>query len=421
MTTRSIKNKKINDALFSKFKELEEKINSRSVINFGKKTNSRNVINFGKKTNSINDNKTNSNYTSGSNSNNNSSMSNSERDLQNHVKEIIKTNRDLKHINKLTNVYKLQETREFWNQYNKGVKLNVIERNIRSKSMKNTPRVNSKGIPLPNGNTNVWNITNTKYKLKPINDTWNKMDKIKRLEFPIEQLSKGDPEQEKAMKKVTKLIQGRIDSIIKLYKEKHPIRALRSLTSFLLAVAMVGQSITTGKSTMNKLVIGPYIRESNFATEWGFGVPSQDISLVSNLRKIFFQTSVTNAQAITTGLLTDVTGKGTSIVGFLTTVYAIILSLWISSIGRGEFGKSKGNYILAQMTRLIHFFTLMVIKELIPSMIKASGERRAAEAKRTAFVTDYITKAASYIGKSLLESMLPTAVSAVSSFPLLTR
>jgi hypothetical protein len=415
MTTRSIKNKKINDALFSKFKELEAKINSRNVVNFGKKTNSRNVINY-------NTNKTNSNYTSGSNTNNTSNTSNSERDLQNHVKEIIKTNRDLKHINKLTNVYKLQETREFWNQYNKGVKLNVIERNIRSKSMKNTPRVNSKGIPLPNGNTNVWNTTNTKYKLKPINETWNKMDKIKRLEFPIEQLSKGDPEQEKAMKKVTKLIQGRIDSIIKLHNEKKPIRALRSLTSFLLAVAMVGQSITTGKSTMNKLVIGPYIRESNFAAEWGFGVPSQDISLFSNLRKIFFQTSVTNAQAITTGLLTDVTGKGTSIVGFLITVYAIILSLWVSSIGRGEFGKSKGNFVLVQMTRLIHFFTRMVIKELIPSMIKASGERRAAERKRTEIVTGYATKAASYIGKSLLESMLPTAVSAVSSsFPLLTQ
>lgn len=415
MTTRSIKNKKINDALFSKFKELEAKINSRTVVNFGKKTNSRNVINY-------NTNKTNSNYTSGSNTNNTSNMSNSERDLQNHVKEIIKTNRDLKHINKLTNVYKLQETREFWNQYNKGVKLNVIERNIRSKSMKNTPRVNSKGIPLPNGNTNVWNTTNTKYKLKPINETWNKMDKIKRLEFPIEQLAKGDPKQEKALKKVTKLIQGRIDSIIKLHNEKKPIRALRSLTSFLLAVAMVGQSITTGKSTMNKLVIGPYIRESNFAADWGFSVPSQDISLFSNLRRIFFQTSVTNAQGITTGLLTDVTGKGTSIVGFLITVYAIILSLWISSIGRGEFGKSKGNFVLVQMTRLIHFFTQMVIKELIPSMIKASGERRAAEAKRIAFVTEYTTKAASYIGKSLLESMLPTAVSAVSSsFPLLTQ
>jgi len=239
MTTRSTKNKKINDALFSKFKELEEKINSRSVINY-----------YGRG----NNNKTNSNYTSGSNSNNTSNTSNSERDLQNHVKEIIKTNRDLKHINKLTNVYKLQETREFWNQYNKGVKLNVIERNIRSKSMKNTPRVNSKGIPLPNGNTNVWNITNTKYKLKPINDTWNKMDKIKRLEFPIEQLSKGDPEQEKAIKKVTKLIQGRIDSISKLIKEKKPVAAFRSLASFLVAGVMVGQSIASGQSTMNSLL-----------------------------------------------------------------------------------------------------------------------------------------------------------------------
>ena len=400
MTTRSIKNKKIKDALFSKFKELEAKINSRNVVNFGKKTNSRSVINY-------NTNKTNSNYTSGSNSNSNTNnTSNSERDLQNHVKEIIKTNRDLKHINKLTNVYKLQETREFWNQYNKGVKLNVIERNIRSKSMKNTPRVNSKGIPLPNGNTNVWNTTNTKYKLKPINETWNKMDKIKRLEFPIEQLAKGDPEQEKALKKVTKLIQGRIDSIVKLYNDKKPIAALRSLLSFLAAVMMISQSITTGKSTMNEFVIGPYIRESNFAAEWGFGVPSQDISIINNLRKIFFQTSVTHAQAITTGLLTDVTGKGSSIVGILTTIYAIILSLWISSIGRGKFGPSKGNYVLAQMTRLVHFFNKIVIKELLPNMIEASGERRASEAKRIALVSDYSKKTVTFLGGALLKKML---------------
>jgi len=399
MTTRSIKNKKINDALFSKFKELEAKINSRNVVNFGKKTNSRNVINY-------NTNKTNSNYTSGSNTNNTSNASNSERDLQNHVKEIIKTNRDLKHINKLTNVYKLQETREFWNQYNKGVKLNVIERNIRSKSMKNTPRVNSKGIPLPNGNTNVWNTTNTKYKLKPINETWNKMDKIKRLEFPIEQLSKGDPKQEKALKKVTKLIQGRIDSIVKLYNDKKPIAALRSLLSFLAAVIMISQSITTGKSTMNEFVIGPYIREGKIATKLGFSVVSQDIGLVTNLYKVFFQTSVTHSQGITTSLLTDVTGKGSSIVGILTTIYAIILSLWISSIGRGKFGPSKGNYVLAQMTRLVHFFNQMVIKELIPNMIEASGERRASEAKRIALVSDYSKKTVTFLGGALLKKML---------------
>jgi len=403
MTTRSIKNKKINDALFSKFKELEAKINSRNVVNFGKKTNSRNVINYGRG----NTNKTNSNYTSGSNSNSNTNnTSNSERDLQNHVKEIIKTNRDLKHINKLTNVYKLQETREFWNQYNKGVKLNVIERNIRSKSMKNTPRVNSKGIPLPNGNTNVWNTTNTKYKLKPINETWNKMDKIKRLEFPIEQLSKGDPKQEKALKKVTKLIQGRIDSIVKLYNDKKPIAALRSLLSFLAAVIMISQSITTGKSTMNEFVIGPYIREGKIATKLGFSVVSQDIGLVKNLYKVFFQTSVTHSQGITTSLLTDVTGKGSSIVGILTTIHAIILSLWLSSIGRGKFGPSKGNYVLAQMTRLVHFFNQMVIKELIPNMIEASGERRASEAKRIALVSDYSKKTVTFLGGALLKKML---------------
>lgn len=398
MTTRSIKNKNISDALFSKFKEIEAKINTRNVVNFDKKTNSRNVINY-------NTNKTNSNYTSGSNTNNNSNMSNSERDLRNHVKEIIKTNRDLKHINKLTNVYKLQETREFWNQYNKGVKLNVIERNIRSKSMKNTPRVNSKGIPLPNGNTNVWNTTNTKYKLKPINETWNKMDKIKRLEFPIEQLSKGDPKQEKALKKVTKLIQGRIDSIIKLYKEKKPVAALRSLVSFLAAVTMIGQSITTGKSTMNEIVIGPYIRESKIATKLGFSVPSQDIGIVENLYKAFFQTSVTHSQGVTTGLLTDVTGKGSSIVGILTTIYAIILSLWISSIGRGKFGRNKGNFVLAQMTRLVHFFAEMVYRQLIPNMLEASGERRKSEAHRIELVTEYTTKAAKFLGGAALKKI----------------
>ena len=404
MTTRSIKNKKINDALFSKFKELEAKINSRNVVNFGKKTNSRNVINYGRG----NTNKTNSNYTSGSNTNSNSNASNSERDLRNHVKEILKTDIALKR--KMRKSISLAQ-------------LAALKKKKTQGGVQNNGKVGNNNNNVFQNAKNGFNNNNIFYNASSsINETWNKMDKIKRLEFPIEQLAKGDPEQEKAIKKVTKLIQGRIDSIIKLHNEKKPIRALRSLTSFLLAVAMVGQSITTGKSTMNKLVIGPYIRESNFAAEWGFGVPSQDISLFSNLRKIFFQTSVTNAQAITTGLLTDVTGKGTSIVGFLITVYAIILSLWVSSIGRGEFGKSKGNYVLAQMTRLIHFFTRMVIKELIPSMIKASGERRASEASRLAFVTEYTTKAASYIGKSLLESMLPTAVSAVSSsFPLLTQ
>ena len=394
MTTRSIKNKKINDALFSKFKELEAKINSRNVVNFGKKPNSRNVINYGRG----NTNKTNSN----------SNASNSERDLRNHVKEILKTDIALKR--KMRKSISLAQ-------------LAALKKKKTQGGVQNNGKVGNNNNNVFQNAKNGFNNNNIFYNASSsINETWNKMDKIKRLEFPIEQLAKGDPEQEKAIKKVTKLIQGRIDSIIKLHNEKKPIRALRSLTSFLLAVAMVGQSITTGKSTMNKLVIGPYIRESNFAAEWGFGVPSQDISLFSNLRKIFFQTSVTNAQAITTGLLTDVTGKGTSIVGFLITVYAIILSLWVSSIGRGEFGKSKGNYVLAQMTRLIHFFTRMVIKELIPSMIKASGERRASEASRLAFVTEYTTKAASYIGKSLLESMLPTAVSAVSSsFPLLTQ
>jgi len=232
------------------------------------------------------------------------------------------------------------------------------------------------------------------------------MDKIKRLEFPIEQLSKGDPKQEKALKKVTKLIQGRIDSIVKLYNDKKPIAALRSLLSFLAAVIMISQSITTGKSTMNEFVIGPYIREGKIATKLGFSVVSQDIGLVTNLYKVFFQTSVTHSQGITTGLLTDVTGKGSSIVGILTTIYAIILSLWISSIGRGKFGPSKGNYVLAQMTRLVHFFNQMVIKELIPNMIEASGERRASEAKRIALVSDYSKKTVTFLGGALLKKML---------------
>ena len=128
--------------------------------------------------------------------------------------------------------------------------------------------------------------------------------------------------------------------------------------------------------------------------------------MFNNLYKAFFQTSVTHSQGITTGLLTDVTGTGSSIVGILTTVYAIILSLWISSIGRGKFGPEKGNYILAQMTRLIHFFTQMMFKELIPSMIKASGERRASEAKRIALVFDYSKKAVTFLGGALLKKML---------------
>jgi len=258
MTTRSIKNKKINDALFSKFKELEEKINSRSVVNFGKKTNSRNVINYGR-----GNNKTNSNYASGSNTNNTSNASNSERDLRNHVKEILKTDIALKRkMRKSISLAQLAALKK--KKAHGGVQNN-------GKVMNNNNNVfqNAKNGFNNNNNNIFYNASSS------INETWNKMDKIKRLEFPIEQLSKGDPEQEKAMKKVTKLIQGRIDSIIKLHNEKKPIRALRSLTSFLLAVAMVGQSITTGKSTMNKLVIGPYIRESNFAAEWGFGVPSQ--------------------------------------------------------------------------------------------------------------------------------------------------
>jgi hypothetical protein len=404
MTTRSIKNKKINDALFSKFKELEAKINSRNVVNFGKKTNSRSVINYGTR----NNNKTNSNYTPGSNSNNARNASNSERDLRNHVKEIIKTDialkRKMKKSISLAQLAALKKKKARGGVQNNG---KVVNNN-------NNVFQNAKNGFNNNNNNIFYNASSS------INETWNKMNKIKRLEFPIEQLAKGDPKQEKAMKKVTKLIQGRIDSIIKLYKEKKPIRALRSLASFLLAVAMIGQSITTGKTTVNEFVIGPYIRESNFAAEWGFGVPSQDISIINNLRKIFFQTSVTHAQAITTGLLTDATGKGTSIVGFLTTVYAIILSLWISSIGRGEFGTSKGNYVLAQMTRLIHFFNQTVFKELIPSMIKASGERRASEASRYAFVAEYTTKAASYMGGALLKSMLPIPTAA-SALPLLTQ
>ena len=404
MTTRSIKNKKINDALFSKFKELEAKINSRNVVNFGKKTNSRSVIKYG----TGNNNKTNSNYTPGSNSNNARNASNSERDLRNHVKEIIKTDIALKR--KMRKSISLAQLAALKKKKAQG----GVQNNGKVVNNNNNVFQNAKNGFNNNNNNIFYNASSS------INETWNKMDKIKRLEFPIEQLAKGDPKQEKAMKKVTKLIQGRIDSIIKLYKEKKPIRALRSLASFLLAVAMIGQSITTGKTTANEFVIGPYIRESNLVAGSGFGVPSKDISFIKNLRKIFFQTSVTHSQGVTIGLLTDVTGTGSSIVGFLTTIYAIILSLWISSIGRGEFGTSKGNLVLAQMTRLIHFFNKMVFKELIPSMIKASGERRASEASRYAFIAEYTTKAASLMGGALLKSMLPIP-NAASALPLLTQ
>ena len=386
MDTRSIKNKKINDALFSKFKELEEKINSRNVVNFGKKTNTRNVINY-------NTNKTNSNYASGSNTNNTSNASNSERDLQNHVKEILKTDIALKRkMRKSISLAQLAALKK--KKAQGGVQNN-------GKVMNNNNNVFQNAKNGFNNNNNIFYNASSS-----INETWNKMDKIKRLEFPIVLLSKGDPDQEKAMKKVTKLIQGRIDSIIKLYKEKKPIRALRSLLSFLAAVMMISQSITTGKSTMNEFVIGPYIRESKIATKLGFSVVSQDIGFVKNLYKVFFQTSVTHSQGITTGLLTDVTGKGSSIVGILTTIYAIILSLWISSIGRGEFGTNKGNYVLVQMTRLVHFFAEMVYRKLIPNMIEASGERRASEAYRIALVSDYSKKAASFMGGALLKKML---------------
>ena len=386
MTTRSIKNKKINDALFSKFKELEAKINSRNVVNFGKKTNSRNVINY-------NTNKTNSNYASGSNTNNTSNASNSERDLRNRVKEILKTDIALKRkMRKSISLAQLAALKK--KKAQGGVQNN-------GKVMNNNNNVFQNAKNGFNNNNNIFYNASSS-----INETWNKMDKIKRLEFPIVLLSKGDPDQEKAMKKVTKLIQGRIDSIIKLYKEKKPIRALRSLLSFLAAVMMISQSITTGKSTMNEFVIGPYIRESKIATKLGFSVVSQDIGFVKNLYKVFFQTSVTHSQGITTGLLTDVTGKGSSIVGILTTIYAIILSLWISSIGRGEFGTNKGNYVLVQMTRLVHFFAEMVYRKLIPNMIEASGERRASEAYRIALVSDYSKKAASFMGGALLKKML---------------
>jgi len=386
MDTRSIKNKKINDALFSKFKELEEKINSRNVVNFGKKTNSRNVINY-------NTNKTNSNYTPGSNSNNTSNASNSERDLQNHVKEILKTDIALKRkMRKSISLAQLAALKK--KKAQGGVQNN-------GKVMNNNNNVFQNAKNGFNNNNNIFYNASSS-----INETWNKMNENQRIQFPIEQLVKGDPDQEKAMKKVTKLIQGRIDSIIKLYKEKKPIRALRSLLSFLAAVMMISQSITTGKSTMNEFVIGPYIRESKIATKLGFSVVSQDIGFVKNLYKTFFQTSVTHSQGITTGLLTDVTGKGSSIVGILTTIYAIILSLWISSIGRGEFGTNKGNYVLVQMTRLVHFFAEMVYRKLIPNMIEASGERRASEAYRIALVSDYSKKAASFMGGALLKKML---------------
>lgn len=389
MTTRSIKNKKINHALFSKFRELEEKINSRIVVNFGKKTNSRNVINYG----TGNNNKTNSNYTPGSNSNNARNASNSERDLRNHVKEIIKTDIALKR--KMRKSISLAQLAALKKKKARG----GVQNNGKVVNNNNNVFQNAKNGFNNNNNNIFYNASSS------INETWNKMDKIKRLEFPIEQLAKGDPKQEKAMKKVTKLIQGRIDSIIKLYKEKKPIAAFRSLASFLIAGVMVGQSITTGKSTMNKLVIGPYIREGKFAQTLGFSVISQDLGFFSNMYKAIFQTSITHSQGMSTGLLTDVTGTGSSIVGIITTVYAIILSLWISSIGKGKFGPEKGNYILAQMTKFMSFIVYHVYNVLVPSMLEAAGERRASEAKRIALVSGYSKKAVMFLGGAVLKKM----------------
>ena len=361
MTTRSIKNKKINDALFSKFKELEAKINSRNVVNFGKKTNSRNVINY-------NTNKTNSNYASDSNTNNTSNASNSERDLRNRVKEILKTDKALKRkMRKSISLAQLAALKK--KKAQGGVQNN-------GKVMNNNNNVFQNAKNGFNNNNNIFYNASSS-----INETWNKMDKIKRLEFPIEQLVKGDPKQEKAVKKVSEIFQNKIDSILKLVKEEKPLRAFRTLATFLYAGVSITQSITTGKSTMNKFVIDP-IKESDFARVMGLGVMSADQAIWKNSFEIF-QTSMSHEQAIHTASLMNATGTGSSIVGIMTTLTSILISLWIASMGSGKFGKKEGNFVLRKMTEFLTDSTKQMYKFLFEIIKESSRQKRQETYTRT--------------------------------------
>ena len=384
MTTRSIKNKKINDALFSKFKELEEKINSRSVVNFGKKTNSRSVINYGRG----NTNKTNSNYTSGSNSNNNSSTSNSERDLRNRVKEILKTDIALKR------------------KMRKSISLAQLAALKKKKKAQGGVQNNGK---VGNNNNNVFqnakngfNNNNIFYNASSsINETWNKMNEKQRIQFPIEQLVKGDPKQEKVVKQVSKIFQKKIDSILKLVKEEKPLRAFRTLATFLYAGVSITQSITTGKSTMNKFVIDPYIKESDFAQGLGLGVLNREHVFWKNMVE-FWQASVTEEQGIHTASLTNVTGTGSSIVGIMTTLTSIFISLWIASMGRGKYGKEEGNFVLRKMTEFLTDSTRKMYKFLFEIIKESSRQKRQTAFTRTQEVKKATVTAAMQYGPSAI-------------------
>ena len=393
MTTRSIKNKKINDALFSKFKELEAKINSRTVVNFGKKTNSRNVINY-------NTNKTNSNYASGSNTNNTSNASNSERDLRNRVKEILKTDIALKRkMRKSISLAQLAALKK--KKAQGGVQNN-------GKVMNNNNNVFQNAKNGFNNNNNIFYNASSS-----INETWNKMNENQRIQFPIEQLVKGDPKQEKAVKKVSEIFQKKIDSILKLVKEEKPLRAFRTLATFLYAGVSITQSITTGKSTMNKFVIDP-IKESDFARVMGLGVMSADQAIWKNSFEIF-QTSMSHEQAIHTASLMNATGTGSSIVGIMTTLTSILISLWIASMGRGKFGKKEGNFVLRKMTEFLTDSTKQMYKFLFEIIKESSRQKRQATYTRTQEVTKATANAAMQYGPSAIK-FLQAMVSSSSSF-----
>ena len=373
MTTRSIKNKKINDALFSKFKELEAKINSRNVVNFGKKTNSRNVINY-------NTNKTNSNYTSGSNTNNTSNASNSERDLRNRVKEILKTDIALKRkMRKSISLAQLATLKK--KKAQGGVQNNVFQ--------------NAKNGFNNNNNNIFYNASSS------INETWNKMNENQRIQFPIKQLVKGDPKQEKAVKKVSEIFQKKIDSILKLVKEEKPLRAFRTLATFLYAGVSITQSITTGKSTMNKFVLDP-IKQSDFARAMGLGVMSADLGIWKNMFELF-QTSASEEQAIHTTSLTNFTGTGSSIVGIMTTLTSIFISLWIASMGRGKFGKKEGNFVLRKMTEFLTDSTKQMYKFLFEIIKESSRQKRQAAYTRSQEAKKATVTAAMQYGPSAIK------------------
>jgi len=384
MTTRSIKNKKINDALFSKFKELEAKINSRNVVNFGKKTNSRSVINYG----TGNNNKTNSNYTPGSNSNNARNASNSERDLRNRVKEILKTDIALKR--KMRKSISLAQLAALKKKKAQG----GVQNNGKVVNNNNNVFQNAKN-GFNNNNNIFYNASSS------INETWNKMNENQRIQFPIEQLVKGDPKQEKVVKKVSEIFQKKIDSILKLVKEEKPLRAFRVLATFLYAGVSITQSITTGKSTMNKFVLDP-IKQSDFARAMGLGVVNREQEIWKNAAELW-QMSLSEEQGIHTTSLTNITGTGSSIVGIMTTLTSIFISLWIASMGRRKYGKEEGNFVLRKMTEFLTDSTKQMYKFLFEIIKESSRQKRQSAFTRTQEAKKATVSAAMQYGPSAIK------------------